>query len=127
MSVTRILVGLWRSYEETSEEAKYPELKTRYYRKNREKMIEYIKQVVNQKLPNWKIKKVDEERGEIVLEKQGIASSVMIVTVYKINAIKSAIDIYCSKEGSLGDFGSSYKNIMKFFSALHTEIQPENS
>lgn len=127
MSVTRILVGLWRSYEETSEQPKHPELKTRYYRTNREKMIEYIKQTVNQKLPNWKIKKIDKDRGEIVLEKKGIASSVMVVTVYKINAVKSAIDVYCSKEGSLGDFGLSYKNIMKFFSVLHTEIQPENN
>lgn len=66
--------------------------------------------------------KVDMERGEIVLSK---GSSLMIVTVYKLAGMQSAVDVYCSKEGTLGDFGSSYKHIQHFFKALHTEIQPE--
>ncbi|WP_445491231.1 hypothetical protein [Niallia sp. 03133] len=125
MSLARLFVGIWKSYEETSEQATSPELKTRYYNKNREKMIEYVKQIVNQKLPNWKITKIDAERGEIIIEKKQGFTSIMVVTIYKISVIQTAMDVYCSKEGRLGDFGTSYKHILSFFDALHTEIQPE--
>ncbi|MDT8859232.1 hypothetical protein N0O92_03235 [Alkalihalobacillus sp. MEB130] len=128
MSFIRTVTGIWKSHEETSEKPKLEGLNTRYYKKSREAMIEIINKVINQnKLPNWKVANIDEERGEVSLEKKGVASSVMVVTVFKISPIKSAVDVYCSKQGALGDFGSSYKNILQFFKALHTEVQPEDN
>ncbi|MCM2979457.1 hypothetical protein M3599_00805 [Niallia circulans] len=122
MTLSRVLVGIFKSFEETKEQPKVPELKTRYYKKSRDRLMETIKNVVERKLTNWDLKKVDMERGEIVLSK---GSSLMIVTVYKLAGMQSAVDVYCSKEGTLGDFGSSYKHIQHFFKALHSEIQPE--
>lgn len=123
MTVIRSIVGIWKSYEETTETPKIPELKTRYYNKSREKLIEAIQTIINKnKLDKWKISRIDSERGEINLEK---GASTMVITVYRLNPIKSAIDVYCSKEGPIGDFGSSYRHILEFFSALHTEVQPE--
>ncbi|WP_031538794.1 hypothetical protein [Bacillus sp. MB2021] len=122
MSLTRMLVGIFKSFEETKEQPKVPELKTCYYKKSRDRLMEIIKNVVERKMSNWDLKKIDTDRGEIVLSK---GSSLMIITVYKLAGMQSAIDIYCSKEGALGDFGSSYKYIQQFFKALHTEIQPE--
>ncbi|GAE35266.1 hypothetical protein [Halalkalibacter akibai] len=127
MSALRTLVGLWKNHEETKEKPKLPELKTRYYKKSREVMIEQVKKIVNNnKFPNWKISEIDEERGEVTLVKQGMGSSIMVVTIFKINPVKSAIDIYCAKQGSFGDLGSSYKAILQFFKALHTEVTPED-
>ncbi|KHF40890.1 hypothetical protein [Halalkalibacter okhensis] len=127
MSLLRTITGIWKSHEETSEKPKLEGLNTRYYKKSREAMIDYVHKIVNNnKLPNWKVSSVDEERGEIVLEKKGVSSSVMVITVFKITPIKSAVDIYSSKQGSFGDLGSSYKNILEFFKALHTEVQPED-
>ncbi|KAB7664902.1 hypothetical protein [Bacillus sp. B1-b2] len=122
MALSHVLVGIIKSFEETKENPKVPELKTRYYRKTRDKMIEIVQQTIKQKLPKWKLKKVDPERGEIVVSK---GSSLMIITVFKMTGMQSAIDVYCSKDGFLGDFGTSYTNIQQFFKALHTEVQPE--
>jgi hypothetical protein len=128
VSLLRTVVGVWKGHEETSEKPKLPGLNTRYYKKGREPMIETVNKIVNNnKLSNWKITKIDSERGEIVLEKKGVSSYIMVVTVFKITPIKSAIDVYCSKQGSLGDLGNSYKYILEFFKALHTEVSPEDS
>ncbi|GAE24678.1 hypothetical protein JCM9140_623 [Halalkalibacter wakoensis JCM 9140] len=127
MSFLRTVTGVWKSHEETSEKPKLEGLNTRYYKKSREAVIELIKKTIhNNKFANWKVTNVDEERGEVVLEKQGVSKSIMVITVFKITPIKSAVDVYCSKQGSFGDLGSSYKNILLFFKALHTEIQPED-
>lgn len=122
MAISHVLVGIFKSFEETKENPKVPELKTRYYKKTREKMMETIKLVVSQKLPNWQLKKMDTERGEMVLSK---GSSLMIITVYKLPGMQSAVDVYCSKDGFMGDFGTSYKYIQQFFQALNSEVQPE--
>ena len=122
LALSHVLVGIFKSFEETKENPKVPELKTRYYKKTRDKMMETIKQTSSQKLPNWSLKKMDMERGEMVLSK---GSSMMIITVYKLPGMQSAVDIYCSRDGFLGDFGTSYKYIQQFFKALHSEIQPE--
>lgn len=127
MSTLKMITGIWKKYEETSENPKIPELKTRYYRKGRESMINEIKKVVHAgKLPGWTIVNEDVARGEMMLEKkQGTAVYGMIVTIYKLTPMSSAIDIYCAKEGILGDFGNGYRYINEFFKALHTETQPE--
>lgn len=123
MTLLRTVVGIWKSYEETSEQPKVPELKTRYYNKSQQVLIENVERIVNNnKLKGWTINRIDEERGEINLEK---GSNIMNITIFKINPIKSAIDVHCSKEGPIGDLGSSYRHIVEFFTALHTEIQPE--
>ncbi|ARK31230.1 DUF1499 domain-containing protein [Halalkalibacter krulwichiae] len=126
MTALRKIVGLWKNFEETSENPKLPGLKTRYYKKSREAMLESVKKIANNKLPQWKILKVDEERGEITMEKEGMSASVMVITVFKINPIRSAIDVYCAKKGSFGDLGSSYQSILTFFKALNTEVTPED-
>lgn len=127
MSIGRVIVGLWRSYEGTSESPKYKELKTRYYKKSRDKLMEITKSTIEQKLPKWKISNIDMERGEMVLDiKKGGTPLMMVITFYKLQGMQSAVDVYCSKDGFLGDFGNSYKSIVEFFSVLHTEIQPEN-
>lgn len=126
MSTLRAITGIWKNHEETSEQPKLPGLKTRYYKKSREVMIENVTKLVNNKqFPNWEITKVDAERGEISLKKQSVGSSIMVVTVFKLNPIKSAIDVYCAKQGSFGDLGSSYRSILTFLHALDKEVTPE--
>ncbi len=127
MSTLRIITGVWRKHEETSENPKMPELKTRYYQKSREAMINSIKTVMQtNKLPGWTLVNEDVGRGEIMLEKkQAAAEYAMVITIYKLTPMRSAIDVYCVKEGFLGDFGNSYRYIGEFFKALHTEVTAE--
>ncbi|MDE5412754.1 hypothetical protein [Alkalihalobacterium chitinilyticum] len=118
MSVMRTITGIWKSSEETSEQPKVPELKTRYFSKNQRAMIEHVTTTINQKFSDWEIKKVDLERGEIIVEKKKGTPYLMIITVFKIDPVKSAIDILCSKQGSLGDLGQSYRYIQQFFNQI---------
>ncbi|WP_227935597.1 hypothetical protein [Alkalihalobacillus deserti] len=126
MPTLRAITGIWKKHEETSEQPNLPGLKTRYYKKSREVMIENVTKIVKgNKYPNWQVTHVDNERGEISLKKQGVGSSIMVVTVFKINPIKSAVDVYCANQGALGDFGSSYRSILAFLKALDAEVAPE--
>ncbi len=123
MSTIRIITGIWRKHEETNEKPKEPALKTRYYRKSRESLINDIKKVVQDgKLGGWIVENEDVARGEIMLTKGPYG---MVVTIYKLTPMRSAIDVYCSKDGMLGDFGNSYRYILEFFKALRTEAEPE--
>ncbi|MFK4998355.1 hypothetical protein ACI2OX_16650 [Bacillus sp. N9] len=70
MSALRILTGLWRNSTETSDRAKDPKLKTRYYKTSKRNMIEKITYIVNNKLNGWSLTHVDEERGEMLIEKE---------------------------------------------------------
>ncbi|GAB7387030.1 hypothetical protein BSNK01_08660 [Bacillaceae bacterium] len=89
-------------------------------------MIDSVLKVAEQKLPRWKVVHVDRERGEIMAEKRhALSVSDIVITVYRISPVRSAIDVVCAKRGSLGDLGSSYRTILEFFHALQTEIQPE--
>ena len=123
MSTIRVITGIWRKHEETSENPKEPALKTRYYRKSRESLINDIKKVVQDgKFGAWRITNEDVVRGELMLEK---GSYGMVITIYNLTPMRSAIDVYCSKDGALGDFGNSYRYILEFFKALRTEAEPE--
>jgi antitoxin component YwqK of YwqJK toxin-antitoxin module len=124
MSTARVITGIWRKHEETKENPKESSLKTRYYRKSRESLINDIKKIVqNGKFAGWALLNEDVARGEIMLEKGAYG---MVITIYNITPMQSAIDVYCSKEGMLGDFGNSYRYILEFFKALRTEAEPES-
>lgn len=121
----RTIIGLWKNYEETSENPKYPELKTRYYKKSQKEMMDAVLKTANNKLRDYSIIHVDSERGEILLEKKGLRNSLINITIFRISPLESAIDVRCSKEGSFGDLGTSYNMILTFFSKLHSEVKPE--
>ncbi|CCQ97810.1 conserved hypothetical protein [[Clostridium] ultunense Esp] len=126
MSMMRSLVGLWKNREETSEKEKDPALKTRYYKERKDKLIDLILDLIPKKLPRWKVIHTDRERGEILVEKQGLLrKSDIVITVFRINPIRSAIDVMSAKRGSFGDLGDTYRDILLFFRVLHTAIKPE--
>lgn len=70
MSMMRVLTGLWKNSTETSDRSKDPKLKTRYYKVNKRALMEKITFVVNNKLKGWSITHVDEDRGEMLIEKK---------------------------------------------------------
>lgn len=126
MGLGRILAGLIKNREETTDKARDPLLRTRYYKERREKLIDLIVRLIQKNLPRWKVLHVIEERGEILVEKKGfIRKSDIVITVFRINPIRSSIDVMSAKQGSLGDLGDTYADIQLFFRILHREIKPE--
>ncbi|MCR2823830.1 hypothetical protein [Lederbergia panacisoli] len=124
MSIARILTGLWRNSTETSDRAKDPKLKTRYYKVNKRVLLEKITFVVNNKLPGWKLTHLDAERGEMLIERKTMRQNQMVVTVLQVEPLRCSVDIVSAYEG-LGDLGLSYFTVLKFFDVLNKEVPPE--
>ncbi|WP_139489775.1 hypothetical protein [Brevibacillus dissolubilis] len=126
MSLTRTILGLVRNHEETSEHPKDPALKTRYYKIGSDPLLEAVRRVIESQMSDWNIVHVDAPRGELMLEKSGaLGKQDMVITIFRLSPMQSAIDVVASQRGRLGDLGSSYRNILRFFEALHREVKPD--
>jgi uncharacterized protein (DUF1499 family) len=115
----RTLVGIVRSHEQTGEKAKRPELKTRYYKLSKEKAWDEVLQALNN-LSGYKVLHEVRNVGEIVVEKRTATGRIqdITITLFAINPIKTAIDIYSASRGSFGDLGSNYRTILELFRAI---------
>jgi hypothetical protein len=126
MSLWRTVSGVWKNREETSEHAKLEELRTKYYKQSKTVMLDNVQKVLKQTFPNWRITHIDAERGELTIEKRwGLGVTDIVITVYSISPVRSAIDMVATRRGWLGDLGSTYRDIIQFFRALHKDVTPE--
>ncbi|WP_106766314.1 DUF1499 domain-containing protein [Paenibacillus faecalis] len=123
MSLKRVLTGIVRSYDGTSDRAKDPKLKTRYYNLSKEKCLEEVSSTLK-KIPGYKVLHEVPSVGEITLEKKTSLGRTLDITVsvLGISPVRSAIDIYSASRGSLGDLGANYRVILNLFSALEKKI-----
>ncbi|GGA44597.1 DUF1499 domain-containing protein [Paenibacillus physcomitrellae] len=123
MSLKRTLTGLFRSVEGTSDRAKVPELKTRYYQLSKDKLWDEVSSTLK-KVPGYKVVHEVPSVGEILLEKRTAFGRVMDITVSLVGTgpTRSAIDIYSATRGSLGDLGANYRNIQGLFSILDKKL-----
>ncbi|MDF2714880.1 MAG: hypothetical protein K0R28_1805 [Paenibacillus sp.] len=112
----RMLVGLIRSHEGTGDKARDPVLKTRYYKLPKDKLWEEVISLLK-KLPKYTLLHEVKNVGEIVVTKRTITGRTqdITITLFSINPVKSAIDIYSASRGSLGDLGSNYRTITELF------------
>lgn len=119
----RTLIGLIRSHETTGEKATRPELKTRYYKLSRDALWDEVISILKKK-PGYKLLHEVKNVGEIVLEKRTITGRVqdITLTVFSMNPLKSAIDIYSASRGSLGDLGSNYRTILDIFESIDKKL-----
>ncbi|MCJ8008271.1 hypothetical protein ACFFF5_11585 [Lederbergia wuyishanensis] len=124
MSVARILTGLWKNSTETSDRAKDPQLKTRYYKVSKRVLLEKIQYIISNKLPGWNLTHLDAERGELLIEKKGMRRNQIVVTVLQVEPLRCSVDIVSAYEG-VGDLGLSYFTVLKFYEALNKEVPPE--
>lgn len=123
MSLKRTLVGIFRSYDGTSDRAKTPELKTRYYQLSRDKAWEEISSTLK-KIPGYKVLHEVPTVGEITLEKRTKFGRVMDITVSLVSTgpVRTAVDVYSATRGSMGDLGANYRNILQLFAILDKKL-----
>ncbi|AWB44156.1 hypothetical protein DCC85_07935 [Paenibacillus sp. CAA11] len=123
MSLKRVFVGIFRSFEGTSDRAKSPELKTRYYQLSREKLWDEVTSTLK-KIPGYKLLHEVPSVGEILLEKRTAFGRTMDITVSLVSTgpTRSAIDIYSATRGSFGDLGSNYRTILNLFAILDKKL-----
>ncbi|MHA6529802.1 DUF1499 domain-containing protein [Paenibacillus sp. HW567] len=123
MSLKRTLVGLFRSHDGTSDRAKDPALKTRYYTLSRDKAWEEISSTLK-KIPGFKVLHEVQSVGEIILEKRTGFGRTLDITVSVLNTtpVRCAIDIYSASRGSLGDLGANYRVIQRLYQSLDKKL-----
>lgn len=123
MSLKRVLTGIVRSYDGTSDRAKDPKLKTRYYTLSKEKCFEEVSSTLK-KVPGYKVLHEVPSVGEITVEKKTSFGRTLDITVsvLGISPVRSAIDMYSASRGSFGDLGANYRVILNLFSVLDKKI-----
>ena len=123
MSLKRTLVGLFRSHDGTSDRAKDPTLKTRYYNLMRDKAWEEVSSTLK-KIPGYKVLHEVESVGEITLEKKTPFGRTLDITVSVLNTspMRCGVDIYSASRGSLGDLGANYRVIQRLFQTLDKKL-----
>jgi uncharacterized protein (DUF1499 family) len=119
----RTLIGLIRSHETTGEKARDPLLRTRYYKLSKEKAWDEVVNTLN-KMRGYKVLHEVKNVGEIIVEKRTVTgrSQDITITLFSINPMKTAIDIYSASRGSLGDLGSNYRTIQEIFKELDRRL-----
>lgn len=117
----RTLIGIIRSHEQTGEKARYPELKTRYYKISKEKAWKDVLYALKN-TSGYKVLHEVENVGEIVVEKRTATGRTqdITITLFSINPIKTAIDIYSASRGSFGDLGSNFRTILEIYKIIDT-------
>lgn len=126
MTIFQWMTRLWKNAEETSESPLVPELKTLYHQLPKPIVMDAVMRAL-QKLPQWKVIHVDQERGEItVLAKPGWGVHDITITVCSLSPRLTALDVVSAKRGWGGDLGQSYRNIMSFLHLVSREVTLEN-
>ncbi|AOZ93979.1 DUF1499 domain-containing protein [Paenibacillus crassostreae] len=123
MSLKRVLMGVIRSQEGTSDRAKDPKMKTRYYNLSKDKAWEEITSTLK-KIPGYKVLHEVHSVGEIILEKRTAMGRTVDITVsvLAVTPVRSAVDIYSASRGSLGDLGANYRYIIHLFTSLDKKL-----
>ncbi|WP_238649360.1 DUF1499 domain-containing protein [Paenibacillus piscarius] len=123
MSLKRTLVGLFRSHDGTSDRAKDPALKTRYYNLSKDKAWDEVSATLK-KIPGYKVLHEVQSVGEITLEKRtGLGRTLDItVSVLSTTPVRCAVDIYSASRGSLGDLGANYRVIQRLYQSLDKKL-----
>ena len=103
----------------TSDRAKDPKLKTRYYNLSKEKCFEEVSSTLK-KIQGYKVLHEVQSVGEITLEKKTSFGRTLDITVsvLGISPVRSAVDMYSASRGSLGDLGANYRVILNLYAVL---------
>jgi uncharacterized protein (DUF1499 family) len=121
----RTLIGLLRSFEQTGEKARDPLLRTKYYKLSKDQLWDEVTAVLK-KTPGYKLLHEVKNVGEIVAERRTMMGRTqdITITLFAINPMKSAVDVYSASRGSLGDLGSNYRTILDLYKQLDRKLAP---
>ncbi|PZE20962.1 DUF1499 domain-containing protein [Paenibacillus xerothermodurans] len=119
----RTLIGIIRSQETTGEKAKDPALKTRYYKLSKDEVWDEVTNMFK-KMNGYKLLHEVKSVGEIVVERKTVTGRTqdITLTLFGINPVKTAIDIYSASRGSFGDLGSNYRTILEIYRQLDRRL-----
>lgn len=112
---------------ETGEHAAETDLKTHYYRARAAEAGERLLQLPKQN-PSFKLIHYDQERGEVMFEYKnalGLTHDI-VVTIFSITPIRSAVDIHAAIRGRIFDFGWNRKIVRLIYAHLNQTLTTES-
>lgn len=112
---------------ETGERAEEADLRTHYYRARAVDAGERLLQLPKQN-PSFKLIHYDKERGEVMFEYKnalGLTHDI-VVTIYSISPIRSAVDIHAAVRGRIFDFGWNRKIVRMIYHHLDQALSKES-
>lgn len=123
MMIGRVIKGLWKNTEETSDQAKNPILKTSYYKASKGKVWDEIIAAISNK-KQYRVIHTSKEMGEISIEKrEGIRIELITVSIIALSPMKIAVDIFSATKGVGGDLGANYFNIRDLKELFNGRLQ----
>lgn len=119
----RMLIGLLRSHEQTSDKAKDPAMRSHYYKMSKDQAWEEVVNILK-KMQGYKVLHEVQSVGEVVMEKRTATGRTMDITVSVIGVtpVTTAVDIYSASRGSFGDLGSNYRVILDIYHVLDRRL-----
>ncbi|MEY8751794.1 DUF1499 domain-containing protein [Alkalicoccobacillus gibsonii] len=112
---------LTRSHAETGEKHSNESLQTRYYKGNKDKVIEAIEAVVKES--GYNLKRTERERGEMIIEQSSGQRFLLVASVITVRPFKTAVDFSCSYSTVLpSDFGKSKRMLDAMYKKLDKQL-----
>ncbi|WP_026700858.1 hypothetical protein [Salibacterium aidingense] len=119
MSVWYSISRVFKPREETSENPKHQELKTRYYAASFTRVFRKAEKLQETSGKINKVIKADEERGELFVEAtNGKDLFDVIMTIVQVGPNETAIDIVSSIRKKSGDWGKNFSIIVHILKEL---------
>ncbi|KGA97840.1 hypothetical protein AJ85_11990 [Alkalihalobacillus alcalophilus ATCC 27647 = CGMCC 1.3604] len=117
MGFRDVIVFISSNRTETREAHQNDQLKTRYYKGSKEKVMEAVEHLI--KKNGFHVKRAELERGEIIGQQQKGTKQLIIATVITVRPFKTAVDFSISTDSLLPtDFGKSKKQVISFYEQL---------
>lgn len=109
---------------ETTDNHKIPELRTRYYKVNKQKAMEAVRFIVNQE-ERFKLLDYAEDLGEITVEILSPRKAFMVMSIITVFPFRTAIDFTITTSTLFLpiDLGYSKKQVISFYKKLDKQLE----
>lgn len=110
------------NHSETSDEHWAPELRTHYFKVNKEKGMQAVETYFNRS-DAFEVASISEEHGEISANYKKGRKAFIVATVIMVRPFRTAIDLSVTTESVIPmDFGFSHNLIPKLYDQLKKEL-----
>lgn len=109
---------------ETTDKHTIPELRTRYYKVNKQKAMEAVRYMINQE-ERFKLLDYSESLGEVTVEILSPRRAFMVLSVITVFPFRTAIDFTITTSTLLLpiDLGYSKKQVISFYKKLDKQLE----
>lgn len=122
MGFKEVMSKYFNNHSETSDEHWAPELRTHYFKVNKEKGMQAVEGYFNRS-DSFTVDSVSQEHGEISVNYKSGRKAFIVATVIMVRPFRTAVDFSVTTESAIPmDFGFSHNLIPKLYDELKKEL-----